>query len=223
MTETSFELVIGNKNWSTWSLRPWLLLSEYDFQFTEIHVPLRTEASRDEIGQYSPSGLVPLLKKEKLRIWDSLAIAEYLSDLEPEKQLWPSGRDARAIARSISCEMHSGFAALRDALPMVFAEENQYFEASASVLADISRVLAVWRQCRADFGSGGPFLFGAFSIADAMYAPVVSRFRSYDVDVDATASAYMDAVWSLPSMGKWLEGAQEELQSGRTPKSPNSR
>jgi len=202
-----FTLVIGNKNWSSWSLRPWLLMKHIGVAFDEVHIPLRQPGTRQQILQHSPSGKIPVLIHKGQVIWDSLAIAEYLAEQFPQKQLWPANVAARARARSISAEMHSGFQSLRTHLPMdILGHHPGQGINGEGVMGDITRVQEIWRDSRAQWGAGGPFLFGKFSIADAMYAPVVSRFRTYDVACDAVSSAYMEAVWNLPAMQAWCAG-----------------
>lgn len=200
---SDFTLVIGTKRYSTWSLRPWLALREVGADFEEIEITLRQPDTKARIREHSPSGKVPLLKHGDLLIWDSLAICEYLAELFPA--LWPADRAARAMARAVSAEMHSGFQSLRQTMPMDFHASTPMTDIPPEVQADIDRITALWSDCRARFGAEGPFLFGKFSIADAMFAPVVSRFTTYDVPVDTICAAYMAAVWSLPGMGEWLE------------------
>lgn len=208
---TEFTLVIGDKNLSSWSLRPWLVLKQTGVVFDEVDVRLRQPDSRQTILQHSPSGFVPVLKHNRLTIWDSLAIAEYLAELFPQKYLWPADPAARAVARSISAEMHSGFAPLRTymSMDMLGSHAGQHHD-KEGVAGNIARVQEIWRDARARFGAEGAFLFGAFSIADAMYAPVVSRFRTYGVACDIVCSAYMDAIWQLPAMQQWIEEARRQ-------------
>ena len=184
MAANRYRLVIGNKNWSSWSLRPWLAMRRLGLPFEEINVRLRQADSKAAILKYSPSGLVPLLLDGDLAIWDSLAILEYLAEQHPDKHLWPADRQARALARSVSAEMHSGFAPLRQACSMEILADNPLEPVPETVETDIRRIIALWRECRSRFGAGGPFLFGEFSAADAMYAPVASRFRTYIPDLE---------------------------------------
>lgn len=207
-----YTLVIGDKNYSSWSLRPWLIMRYAGIELDEAHVRLRQPDTRQQILQHSSSGKVPVLKHNGQTVWDSLAIAEYLAEQFPQKQLWPADAAARAMARSISAEMHSGFASLRTHMPMdILGSHPGQGSDKQGVAEDIARVQEIWRHARAQWGGGGPFLFGGFSIADAMYAPVVSRFRTYGVVCDATCSAYMEAVWNLPAMQLWIEGARQQL------------
>ena len=203
-------LVIGSKRYSSWSLRPWLALKHSGIAFDEVVVRLRQPDTRSNILAHSPSGKVPLLRNGDLRIWDSLAICEYVAELACAVPLWPENRGARAVARSVSAEMHSGFPALRQHLPMDVAATIALPEVPAEAMADIARVKAIWADCRARFGAGGPFLFGRWSNADAMFAPVVTRFRTYGVDLDPVCAAYADAVHALPAMQEWIDAAKAD-------------
>jgi len=208
MTE-KMTLVVGNKNYSSWSLRPWLALVHAGASFDEVMIPLYEAGSKEKILAYSPAGKVPALVVGDLVIWDSLAICEYVAETFPDAKLWPEDSKARAVARSVSAEMHSAFAALRRELSMdLRARIDKTWSAEAE--ADIRRIEKSWEACRATYGAGGPFLFGAFSIADCMYAPVVGRFTTYGVSVGPVAKAYMDAIWSLAPMQAWLEAARRE-------------
>ena len=203
-------LILGNKNYSSWSLRAWLVLARVGVPFEEIVVPLDRPDTRTQILAHSPSGRVPALRDGDFVIWDSLAIAEYVAEKFPQARLWPADDRARAFARSVSAEMHSGFAELRKDLWMAMKQSWPTVEKTTAVLADVARVLEIWRECRNRFGQDGPFLFGAWTIADAMYAPVVSRFHTYAVDVDPNGKQYMDAVQADPLYQKWLAGARAE-------------
>jgi glutathione S-transferase len=203
-------LVIGNKNYSSWSLRPWLALKKTGAAFEEIVVPLDRPESRAEIFKHSPSGFVPTLKDDELTIWDSLAICEYLAEKFPDAGLWPQDPSARAIARSVSAEMHSGFSALRNNMPMNVRGNAPGKGRAPGVQDDVNRISAIWRDCRTRFGTSGPYLFGSFTIADAMYGPVVSRFVTYQVELDADAKAYVNTMWADPAMAAWVEGARRE-------------
>jgi glutathione S-transferase len=212
----TYELVIGNKNTSSWSLRPWLAMKAFGIPFSETSIRLRQPETPAEILRHSPSGKVPVLKSDGLLIWDTLAIIEFLAEQHPNKPLWPADRDARAIARCVSAEMHSGFQALRNECPMDFINVLGFPNASEAVSADIARIVAIWKDCRTRFGGGGSFLFGGFTAADAMFAPVASRFRTYEVDLnrfgdDGTAAEYRDAMMSMPEMVAWAEGARAEM------------
>lgn len=203
-------LVIGSKNYSSWSLRPWLLLRYFDVAFDEIKLPLDTPEFYRRIHDYSPSGRVPALIDGDVRVWDSLAIAEYANERFLAGRGWPSDPSARGYARSIAAEMHSGFSALRNAMPMNCRKRVRDFPLSDDVANDVSRVQAIWRDARGRFGRGGAFLFGEFTIADAMYAPVVFRFVSYGVALDDVSRAYVDTMLSLPAMHTWLADAATE-------------
>jgi glutathione S-transferase len=206
----SLTLVIGNKNYSSWSLRAWLALSHVGVSFREIVIPLQAPDTREQILAHSPSGRVPVLRHDDLVVWDSMAIGEHLAEAFPDARLWPDDRAARATARAVSAEMHSGFAALRAAMPMNARARLPGYGRTPASLVDIDRVRALWRDCRGRFGGGGPFLFGRFSLADAMYAPVVLRFRTYEVALGDVERAYSDAVLALPSMQKWMSAAEAE-------------
>ena len=212
---STYELVIGNKNTSSWSLRPWLAMKAFGIPFSETLIRLRQPDTVAQILRHSQSGKVPVLKADGLLIWDSLAIIEFLAEQHPNKPLWPADREPRAIARCVSAEMHSGFQALRNECPMDFVHVLGFPEASEQALADIARVVAIWMDCRKRFGTDGDFLFGEFSAADAMFAPVVSRFRTYEVDPgrfgdDGAAARYLDAMMAHPEMLAWGEAARAE-------------
>jgi glutathione S-transferase len=202
-------LVIGTKSFSSWSLRPWLAARMAGVEFDEVLIALRQPETKAEILKHSPSGKVPCLIHGGLAVWDSLAICEYLAELHPT--LWPEGREARAVARSVSAEMHSGFPNLRSVCSMDIGAITPLAEVPPEVQAEVDRIQALWNDCRARFGAkaGGPFLFGRFSIADAMYAPVVSRFTTFAIKMDPVSQAYCDAIWSLPALQEWKQAAVE--------------
>lgn len=205
-------LCIGDKNLSSWSLRPWLLMKLAGIPFTEKLIRLDQPDTTKEILKYSPTGKVPCLIDGEIAVWDSLAIAEYLAERFPDKQMWPAAVAARARARSISAEMHSSFGELRKTWPMKFSQIGLRHPQPAAVAGDIKRISTIWTETRAAFGAGGPFLFGRFSIADAMYAPVVSRFMTYGpVDLPRAAAAYCETIFSLPAMQEWGVGAAREV------------
>ena len=217
MAETNYTLAIGDKNLSSWSLRPWIALKACGIPFAEERVRLRQPDSKAKILRHTPSGKVPALKTGTGVLWDSLAILEYLAERHPEHRLWPENAEARALARSISAEMHSGFTTLRNDMPMDLLGRFASPPLSAALEADIARIAAIWRDTRARFGQGGPFLFGAFTCADAMYAPVATRFRTYGVDLgrfgdDGTGAAYAATILALPAMAEWTEGAGQEVR-----------
>jgi len=205
-------LVIGNKNYSSWSLRPWLVLKQTGVPFEETRIPLDTPDTRRQILEFSPTGKVPVLIDGDLTIWDSLAIAEYLAEQYPAAKLWPSDVKSRAWARSVSAEMHSGFMPLRSHMSMDLRAARHGQGRTPEVLADIARIVTIWRDCRAEYAVDGDFLFGAFTIADAMYAPVVSRFRTYGVPLDGICEAYAEAILALPAMQAWSQAAHAEVE-----------
>lgn len=202
-------LVISSRNYSSWSLRGWLLTRMSGLPFTEQITAADDAAARQELLLLSSSILVPCLIHDGLSIWDTLAIAEYLNEIKPKAKMYPADRAARARCRSISGEMHSGFGALRSSLPMNLRAYRPGFHVWSAAQTDIDRILAIWRECLEAYG--GPFLFGdRFSVADAMYAPVTTRFRTYDVKLDAACAAYSDMIQALPDMQLWAEGATAE-------------
>jgi len=204
-------LIIGNKNYSSWSLRSWLTLKQSGLTFEEVRIPLDLPDTHTRILEYSPSGRVPALRQDNLTIWESLAICEYIAELVPDRHLWPTDPAARAVARAVSAEMHAGFSNLRAEMPMdCRARRSQ--AATSAVQQDIDRIFVLWQTCRQQFGQGGEFLFGEFSIADAMFAPVTSRFVTYDVALTPAAQAYVNAVWGLPAMQEWLSAAEAEAE-----------
>lgn len=205
-------LVLGNRNYSSWSLRPWLLMRHAGIAFDELCIPLYLPDSKARILRHSPSGKVPALRDGAVTVWDSLAICEYVAEKHPERQLWPADPAARAAARSVSAEMHSGFAALRSALPMNLRRAPAPVEPPPEAAADIGRILELWDDCRRRFGARGPFLFGAFSIADAMYAPVACRFHAYCVPLPPSAQAYAETLLGLPAMQEWTAAARAEAE-----------
>lgn len=209
----SFTLIIGNKNYSSWSLRPWLVMKQAGLEFEEIRIPLDRPETRDRLLHYSPTGRVPVLRHGELTVWESLAICEYIAELVSAAHLYPSEPEARAIARAVSCEMHAGFAKLRTHLPMDCRARHVHLGVAPDVQADIDRITTIWRECRQRFGSTGDFLFGSFTIADAMYAPVVSRFTTYGVALDPVCQAYVEALWALPAMQNWLTAAVAEVEA----------
>ncbi len=207
----SLTLVIGNKNYSSWSLRPWIFMKHQGVAFDEILIPLDTADTRENIDKYGPSGRVPVLRKGALAIWDSLSICEYIAEVTGKG--WPADAAARATARSVSAEMHSGFANLRSLWPMNARARNRHTAMTAALEADIERIDEIWNDCRARFGAGGPWLFGEYCIADAMYAPVVLRFNTYGASVSQTARWYMAAVLEDPLLQEWLQAAKLETWS----------
>ncbi len=201
-------LTISSKNYSSWSLRGWLLCKMAGLEFVEQAVPVDDPSNRAELLLLSPSILVPCLTHDGIRVWDTLAIAEYLNELKPKAGLLPAKRAARARCRSICGEMHSGFSNLRSALPMNLKARHPGFKVWAGAQADIDRIATIWRECFAE--NGGPYLFGTLTMADAMYAPVVTRFQTYDVKLDHDCSTYCERIMALPDMIVWREAALVE-------------
>lgn len=210
---TQLTLVIGNKNYSSWSLRPWLAMKQFGLDFNEVRIALYILESKEKIQQLSPSGKVPVLLNNTVTVWDSLAICEYLAEQFPPLHWWPQDKTARAVARSISAEMHSSFLTLRHNMPMNCRAFLPGKGMATGVQADIDRITAIWRECQQNFGAGGEMLFGEFTIADAMFAPVVLRFVTYGVKLDAIAQAYATAVLALPAMQEWLKAAAAEPET----------
>jgi glutathione S-transferase len=208
-------LVIGNKNYSSWSLRPWLALAHHKIAFKQVIIPIHTPETPAAIGKYSPAGKVPVLIDGDATIWESIAILEHLAERFPDAKLWPADFAARAHARAISSEMHSGFAALRVHCPMNLKRKKKR-SLTPEVEANARRITEIWRNARARFGAGGEFLFGAFSAADCMYAPVATRFVSYEVDVDPVSKAYIDAIYRLPAFGDWQKAVLSETWTHAT-------
>jgi glutathione S-transferase len=207
----ALKLVIGNKNYSSWSMRPWLALRAGGIAFDEVFIPLYTgEADKNRILAFTPSGKVPALVDGDVTIWDSLAIIEYAAERFPQARLWPEDRAARAHARSISAEMHSGFMALRNECGMNLHRPVGAIALSADARANIARIQQIWIECRERYGKSGPFLFGSFSGADAMFAPVVHRFRTYAIEVAPAARDYMAAMTALPAFQEWTRAALAE-------------
>ena len=207
---SGFTLVLGNKNYSSWSLRGFLAARAAGVPFDEVLVRLSEPGSKAELLRHSPAGKVPVLKHGERAIWDTLAIIEYLAELPPEAGLWPADAGARAHARAIAAEMHSGFSALRAHMPMNLRKSLPGKGRGRDVEDDIERICAIWRDCRARHGAGGPFLFGRFCAADVMYTPVATRFRTYAVELDDLCQAYVDAVLASPDFLEWHEAALEE-------------
>jgi glutathione S-transferase len=205
-------LVIGNKNYSSWSLRPWLLMRQFGIAFDEVLLPLDTPEFHARIETYSPTRRVPALRVGEEVIWDSLAICEVVNERWLDGRGWPADVVVRAAARCAAAEMHSGFASLRAQLPMNCRRAANGYRWDADAQRDIDRVQSLWRDLRARFGAGDAFLCGDFGIVDAMFAPVCSRFRAYDVSMDATARAYVDAIHALPAMQAWLDAAFAESE-----------
>jgi glutathione S-transferase len=205
-----FTLIVGNRNYSSRSLRAALVLRRTGADISEVVIPLDQPETASALCAHSPAGKVPVLRHGTLTVWDSLAIAEYLAELFPGAGLWPADPQERALARAVAAEMHSGFAALREHLPMDLRARHMVGRLPKGVRDDIARIVAIWTDCRRRAVAEGPFLFGAFTIADAFYAPVVGRFRTYGIELSGEAAAYADAVWRWPDMQAWLDLANDE-------------
>jgi glutathione S-transferase len=204
-----FTLVIGNKNYASWSLRAWLALRHLGFEFDELQIRLDTPETHEALEHYGPSGRVPVLRSDDLTVWDSQAICEFAAELTGRG--WPRALEARAVARAVSAEMHSGFATLRSLWPMNARARNRRTAMTAALAADVERIDEIWNDCRHRFGAGGPWLFGAdYTLADAMYAPVVLRFNTYGASVSETARWYMATVLEDAALQEWIKAAREE-------------
>jgi glutathione S-transferase len=205
-------LVIGNKNYSSWSLRAWLALRKAGVDFEERRLPLDTVQFAEDIGEYSPTAKVPALWDGSLCVWDSLAICEHINDRWMAGELWPAELAQRSKARSISAEMHAGFPALREKMPMNCRASDRFVPMDAELERDINRVLSIWRECREELSGSGPWLFGAFSIADAMYAPVALRLHTYGIEVPAAAHNYIETVMHDRDVSEWMAAARDEVE-----------
>ena len=208
----SAKLIIGNKNYSSWSLRGWLLLAEAGIEFEEERLALDSEDFASKIAQYSPACCVPVLMLAGRPVWDTMAIAETAAERWPDRNLWPSDATARAHARSISAEMHSGFSVLREAMPMNCRAMGRRVGLSDELTADIDRIFEIWSDCHRQYGAGGDWLFGDFSVADAMFAPVVLRFRTYGINIPQSASAYPERLLQSDALQDWLAAAESETE-----------
>ena len=203
-------LYVANKLYSSWSLRPWMLMTALGIAFDEEVIPLYQSDTPERIAKYSPAGRVPILIDGEATVWESLAIVEHLHERFPKAGVWPRGGSARAHARSIANEMHAGFGALRQTCPMNLGKRMKPKPQSADVVANVARICELWKEARQGFAGGGHFLFGEFSAADAMYAPVVTRLDTYQIAVDAETRAYMDAVLGHPAFTAWRTAALQE-------------
>ncbi len=206
----AFKLYIGNKCFSSWSLRPWVAMKHLGIPFEEGFVRLRTPQTAESLAKVSPTGLVPVLDHDGRIVWETLAILEYLNDLFPEKQLWPAELKARAFARSVATEMHSGFREVRYGWPMNLRRPKSHKPLDPEGERQRARIEAIWRECRERYGNEGPFLFGHFTAADAMYAPVVTRFDTYGGKLSSVTAAYVEAVLATPAMRQWYAEAAAE-------------
>ena len=206
------KLIIGNKNYSSWSLRPWLLLQEAGLEFDEHRIALDTETTAAEIAAFNAGGTVPILQLGDVTVWDSLAIAETVAERWPEKQLWPDDADTRAYARSICAEMHSGFHMLRECMPMNCRAMGRIVALPDALTDDIDRVIAIWSNCHNNYSGDSGWLFGDFSVADAMFAPVVLRLRTYGINLPESAGFYPHRVLESEAMQEWLAAAECEVE-----------
>lgn len=206
----TLKLVIANKAYSSWSLRPWILLAHFRIPFREIVIPIAQPETREAMLKYAPTGNCPSLHDGNIVVWESLAILEYVAETHPEKAIWPRGKGARAQARALSSEMHAGFPALRQACPTNFRRAVRAIPLGEAVKTDVARIESAWADARGRYGKAGPFLYGRFSAADAMFAPVVNRFHIYDVPVAQETRDYMGAIMGLPAWKAWMKGAAAE-------------
>jgi glutathione S-transferase len=204
------KLIVANKAYSSWSQRAWILLAHFKIPFEETVIPLDLPDTHAKILKHSPTGKVPALIDGPITVWESLSVIEYVAETHPEKAIWPRGKAARAHARSLAAEMHAGFAALRQACPANYVRPVRKIELNDAVMADVARIEAAWAHARKTFGKAGPFLFGRFSAADAMFAPVVNRLYTYDVPVSRRTREYMSAVMALPAWKAWIADAEAE-------------
>lgn len=204
------KLVIANKLYSSWSLRPWMVMRAFAIPFEEVVVPLRQDDSKTRLAEYSPSGKVPVLVDGGVTVWESLAIVEYLAEAFADRAIWPKGRVARAHARAISNEMHGGFMPLRQGCPMNLGARYKTPELTESLKANVERVETIWAEALSRFGGSSGFLFGEFSAADAMYAPVVTRLDTYQIPVRSGTRAYMDRILNHPDFAAWRDAALKE-------------
>ena len=204
------KLVVANKAYSSWSLRPWILLAHFKIPFEEVVIPMAEPETRAEMLKYAPTGKCPSLHDGRIAVWESLAIIEYVAEQYPEKGIWPKGKAARAHARALASEMHAGFPALRQECPTNFRRAPKAIALSDDAKADAARIEAAWAGAREAFGKAGPFLFGRFSAVDAMFAPVVNRFHAYAISVSPTTQSYMDAVMTLPAWKAWIADGETE-------------
>ena len=204
------KLILANKAYSSWSLRPWILLAHFRIPFEEVVIPMDEPETRANMLKYAPTGKCPSLHDGKTAVWESLAIIEYVAETHPEKAIWPRAKAARAHARSLANEMHAGFGALRQACPTNFRRPVRAIAVSEEVRADVARIEEAWAHARETFGTAGPYLFGRFSAADAMFAPVVNRFHVYDIPVSKPSRAYMETIMALPAWKAWIAAAEAE-------------
>lgn len=209
---SNLTLIIGNKNYSSWSLRPWFFMQYHGLAFTEKRIALFTNTFRDELAEYDSDARVPVLQDGELIVWDTLAIMEYVSEQYLAGKGWPADVKARAVARSISAEMHSSFSHVRGEMPMNCRRKFSGITFSDDAQQEVQRIVHLWERCRNDYGQNGDWLFGEFSIADAMYAPIVLRFTGYDVPLSGTAETYVNTVLTHPAIQAWIEAGKQETE-----------
>lgn len=205
-------LIFGNKNYSSWSLRPWVFLKHYDISFKEKRIALFTETTNKELEQYNSDFKVPVLKDDDLIIWDSLSILEYVSEKYLHSNGWPQDEKARAVARSVSAEMHSSFIHVRNELPMNCRKQFEGIILSVDAKEEIERIKTLWRTCRHKYGADGEWLFGKYSIADAMFAPIALRFYGYNIPLEGVEAAYVESVLNQPCIIEWIEAGKHEKE-----------
>ncbi len=205
-------LIIGNKNYSSWSLRPWVFLKQNGIEFNEIRVALFTETTADQLSQYGSDAKVPILKDGELLIWDSLSILEFISENYLDSKGWPQDKSARAMARSISCEMHSSFPNVRNTLPMNCRKQFQNIKLTTQTEREIGRIKSLWRDCRTRYATNGEWLFGQYSIADAMFAPIALRFHGYDIPLEGIEKTYLQSVLNQVVIQDWIEAGKKEKE-----------
>lgn len=206
-------LVIGNKNYSSWSLRPWVFLKHHDIPFTEKWVSLFTDTTKEALAPYQSNFKVPILQDDGFNIWDSLAILEYIAEQYPQTNAWPQGTQARAFARAISYEIHASFVHIRSEMPMNCRKQFHQFKCSDDAQNEVERIKELWRQCRAQFGQDGQWLFGHYSITDAMFAPIALRFSGYGVPLDGIEAAYVQSVLHQPAIIEWIHASKAEKET----------
>lgn len=205
-------LIIGNKNYSSWSLRPWIMLRHHRIGFEEKRVPLFVDSTEETLAEYDSDYKVPILKDGELVVWDSLSILEYVSETYLENRGWPDDREARSVARSISAEMHSSFVNVRNELPMNCRKQFENIQLSLMATHEIERIKGLWRRCRSEYGRDGEWLFGGYSIADAMFAPMALRFSGYGLPLTGVESDYVNSVLSHPGIVEWVEAGKRETE-----------
>ncbi len=210
------KLIIANKAYSSWSLRPWILLATFNIPFEEVVIPMYRPDTKKKMLKYAPTGKVPSLQDGDVSAYESISVIEYIAEKYPQKAIWPKNKVARAWARSLSAEMHAGFMGLRQHCPTNFRRPVKKRELTEAAAADVQRIEAAWANSRKTFGKGGPFLFGKFCAADAMFAPVVNRLHTYDVPVSKDTRAYMDAIMALPAWQAWIKDAHKEKWTNET-------